>query len=158
MAKFYRSNNKTGGGIKVKGMAGLLVRFAGCCNPVPGDDIIGFISRGHGVTVHRRDCPNLKHVEDGRLIEVSWSEEADSVYNASIKVMGNTQAEILAIVAATVAKFGLEIVSTNGRTDHKTKQAVVDFNVRLNSKDELESLITKLKQESKITDVYRTAN
>ena len=158
VAKFYRSNNKTGGGIKVKGMAGLLVRFAGCCNPVPGDDIIGFISRGHGVTVHRRDCPNLKHVEDGRLIEVSWSEEADSVYNASIKVMGNTQAEILAIVAATVAKFGLEIVSTNGRTDHKTKQAVVDFNVRLNSKDELESLITKLKQESKITDVYRTAN
>ncbi|MBQ4097995.1 MAG: bifunctional (p)ppGpp synthetase/guanosine-3',5'-bis(diphosphate) 3'-pyrophosphohydrolase [Clostridia bacterium] len=158
VAKFYKSNNKTGGGVKVKGMAGLLVRFAGCCNPVPGDDIIGFISRGHGVTVHRRDCPNLKHVEDGRLIEVSWSEEADSVYNASIKVMGNTQAEILAIVAATVAKFGLEIVSTNGRTDHKTKQAVVDFNVRLNSKDELESLITKLKQESKITDVYRTAN
>jgi GTP pyrophosphokinase len=139
-------------------MAGLLVRFAGCCNPVPGDDIIGFISRGHGVTVHRHDCPNLKHVEDGRLIEVSWAEDAGNAYNASIKVVGNTQIEVLSVVATAVAQLNLEIVSTNGRTDNKTKQATVDFNIRLNSKDELNSLLTKLKQDSKIIDVFRTAN
>ena len=139
-------------------MAGLLVRFAGCCNPVPGDDIVGFISRGHGVTVHRKDCPNLKNTENDRLIEVTWSDVADNVYNASIKVVGTTQTEVLTIVAAAVAQLKLDIVSTNGRSDPKNKQAIVDFNIRLNGKDELDSLIKKLSQDSKIIDVFRTAN
>jgi (p)ppGpp synthase/HD superfamily hydrolase len=80
------------------------------------------------------------------------------VYNAGIKVVGNTQAEILAVVAGAVAQYKLEIVSTNGRTDVKTNQAIVDFHIRLNSKDELNELIKKLSQDSKIIDVFRTAN
>lgn len=158
VVKHFTTSEKNSGGVKVKGMGGLLVRFAGCCNPVPGDDIVGFISRGHGVTVHRRDCPNLKHTEDDRLIEVSWTDDVSSGYNASIKVVGNTQTEILAIVASAVSKFGLDIMSTNGRIDHKTRQTVVDFNIRLKTKEQLETLIVKLKQEPKITDVFRTAN
>ena len=158
ITKFFKTGKKGDSSVKVKGMAGLLVRFAGCCNPVPGDDIVGFISRGHGVTVHRRDCPNLKQVEDDRLIEVSWTDNVDSVYNAGIKVVGNTQAEILTVVASTVAQFKLEIVSTNGRTDVKSNQATVDFHIRLNSKDELNNLINKLRQDPKILDVFRTAN
>ena len=158
IAKYVSSKPTNSGGVIVKGMSGLLVRFAGCCNPVPGDDIVGFISRGRGVTVHRRDCPNLKHVEPDRLIEVSWAEKGATAYNASIKVVGNTQTEILIIVSSVVSQLKLEIVSTNGRTDHKTKQAVVDFNIRLNGKDELNNLISKLKQDPKIIDVYRTAN
>ena len=144
--------------VTVKGMTGILVHFAGCCNPVPGDDIIGFISRGHGVTVHRRDCTNLKQAEDDRLIEVSWADKAANVFNASVKVVGNTQTEILAAVAAAVSELKLEIVSTNGRTDGKTKQVIVDFNIRLNGKEELDKLINKLKQSPRITDVYRTGN
>lgn len=143
--------------VKVKGMSGILVRFAGCCNPVPGDQIIGFISRGHGVTVHRADCSNLKHAEEDRLIEVSWTDNIGSGYNAGIKVIGNDQTEILSIVAGVVAQLKLSIVSTNGRTDNKTKNVIVDFNIRLNNKDELDGLIKRLKQESKITDVFRTA-
>ena len=158
VTKFFKTGKKGEGSVKVKGMAGLLVRFAGCCNPVPGDEIVGFISRGHGVTVHRKDCPNLKHTEDDRIIEVSWAETADSVYNAGIKVTGNTQMEVLTIVASVVAQLKLDIVSTNGRIDLKTNQAVVDFHIRLNGKDELNSLITKLSQEPKIIDVFRTAN
>ncbi len=154
--KYYVSNPNHSSSVTVKGMEGLLVHFAGCCNPVPGDDVIGFISRGHGVTVHRRDCPNLKHADEDRLIEVEWTDKAANVFNASIKVVGNTQTEILASVAAVVSELKLEIVSTNGRTDGKTKQVIVDFNVRLNGKDELERLLNKLKQDSKITDVYRT--
>ncbi|MBQ3219112.1 MAG: bifunctional (p)ppGpp synthetase/guanosine-3',5'-bis(diphosphate) 3'-pyrophosphohydrolase [Clostridia bacterium] len=145
-------------GVKVKGIAGLLVRFAGCCNPVPGDDVIGFISRGHGVTVHRKDCPNIKQAENDRLIEVSWTEQIDSVFNAGIKVVGNNQTEILTIVAAAVAKLKLEIVSTNGRTDVKKNQTFVEFNIRLNNIEDLNNLINKLKQESKIIDVFRTTN
>ena len=139
-------------------MQGILVRFAGCCNPVPGDDIVGFISRGHGVTVHRKDCPNLKNAEDGRLIEVNWANKDSSIYNAGIKVIGTSQIEILTSVASCVAQLKLEIVSTNGRVDNRTKQVIVDFNIRLNDKHELESLITKIRQDSKIIDVYRTAN
>ncbi len=157
ITKYFKARG-VNNGVKVKGMAGLLVRFAGCCNPVPGDDIIGFISRGHGVTVHRKDCPNMKQAEEDRLIEVTWTDQVDSIFNAGIKVVGNTQTEILTIVAAAVAKLKLEIVSTNGRTDIKTNQTIVEFNIRLNSKDELNNLIGKLKQESKITDVFRTAN
>ena len=157
ITKYFKARG-VNNGVKVKGMAGLLVRFAGCCNPVPGDDIVGFISRGHGVTVHRKDCPNLRQADVDRLIEVSWTESVDSVFNAGIKVVGNTQTEILTIVAAAVAKLKLEIVSTNGRTDIKKNQTIVEFNIRLNSIDELNNLISKLKQESKITDVFRTAN
>ena len=145
-------------GVTVKGMDGLLVRFAGCCNPVPGDDIIGFISRGRGVTVHRRDCSNLKHIEEDRLIEVSWTDHSKSSFNVGIEVIGNTQSDILTSVAALCAVMRLEIVSTNGRIDAKTRRVVVDFHIRINDKDELEKLIAKLKQEPKIVEVFRTTN
>ena len=158
VTKYFKSSKSSSSGVRVKGMAGLLVRFAGCCNPVPGDEIVGFISRGHGVTVHRKDCPNLTNTENERLIDVSWVDDANGSYNASIKVIGFTQAEILTIVATAVAQLKLDIVSTNGRTDTKTKQATIEFSIRLNSKDELNNLITKLKQDSKIIDVFRTAN
>ncbi len=158
IVKYINKTSSSSSGVKVKGVAGLLVRFAGCCNPVPGDDIVGFISRGRGVTVHRTDCPNMVNVDKDRLIEVSWAESANSIYNAGIKVVGNTQTEVLTVVAGIVAQLKLDIVSTNGRTDTKTNQAIVEFNIRLNSKDELNNLITKLKQDKKIIDVFRTAN
>ncbi len=158
ITKYYKvKENNSGNGVKVKGMAGILVRFAGCCNPVPGDEIVGFISRGHGVTVHRKDCPNLKQAENDRLIEVTWSGRSDETsYNAGIKVIGSDQVSVLTVVAAAVAQLKLHIVSTNGRTDNRTKQAIVEFNIKLNGKDELDNLIKKLKQESIITDVFRT--
>ena len=100
----------------------------------------------------------MKQAEPDRLIEVTWTDKVDNVFNAGIKVVGSTQTEILTIVAAAVAKLKLEIVSTNGRTDIRKNQTVVEFNIRLNNKEELNNLISRLKQESKITDVFRTAN
>ncbi len=155
IVKLFKDKNQGKSSVTVKGMQGILVRFAGCCNPVPGDNIVGFISRGHGVTVHRHDCPNLKQVENDRLIEVSWTDRIASYYNAGIKVIGNTQAEILAAVASAVAILKLEIVSTNGRVDNRTKQVIVDFSIRLDSKDSLDSLISKIRQNPKIVDIFR---
>ena len=145
-------------GVIVKGMDGILVRFAGCCNPVPGDNIIGFISRGRGVTVHRHDCSNLKHVESDRLIEVSWTGQTKSAFNVGIEVIGNTQSDILSAVASQCAVQKLEIISTNGRIDVKTKRVVVNFHIRINDKDQLDKLIAKLKLEPKIVEVFRTTN
>ena len=158
ITKYFKTGKNGEGSVKVKGMTGLLVRFAGCCNPVPGDEIIGFISRGRGVTVHRKDCSNLKNVEKDRLIEVSWTDTLQSSFNVAIEVIGNTQAEILTAVAAVCAIQKLEIISTNGRIDARSKRVVVNFSIRINDKDELEKLMAKLKQEPKIVEVYRTAN
>lgn len=155
-ATFIATKKNGSGGVTVKGMSGLLVRFAGCCNPVPGDNVIGFISRGRGVTVHRSDCPNLKNVEHDRLIEVTWNNRSETAYNAGIKVIGDNQTDILTTVAGLCAQHKLGIVSTNGRTDNRTRQVVVEFSIRVNGKDELTNLIAKLKQEPKITDVFRT--
>ena len=158
ITKYFKAGKTNSSGVKVKGMAGLLVHFAGCCNPVPGDDIIGFISRGHGVVVHRSDCSNLVNAEKERLIDVTWIEDVSGAFNASIKVVGSTQTEVLSVVATMVAQLNLDIVSTNGRTDLKSKQAIIDFNIRLNSKEELDNLIVKISQDSRIIDVFRTAN
>lgn len=146
------------GGVIVKGMNGLLVRFAGCCNPVPGDDIIGFISRGHGVTVHRRNCTNLKNVEEDRLIEVAWENQTSTAFNAEIKVIGDSQSDILFAVAAATAELQLEIVSTNGRTDAKANRVIVDFTIRLKDKAALDRLIGKLKQDKRVEDVFRATS
>ncbi|MBR5900340.1 MAG: bifunctional (p)ppGpp synthetase/guanosine-3',5'-bis(diphosphate) 3'-pyrophosphohydrolase [Clostridia bacterium] len=150
------SSSAKASGVVVKGMTGILVRFAGCCHPVPGDDVVGFISRGHGVTVHRRDCPNLKNVEQERLIDVTWTDKNTSSFNAGIKVIGHAQAEILTTVAAQCAVQKLEIMSTNGRTDAKTGRVTIDFNIRLSDRNELDKLISKIAQAPRIIDVFRT--
>ena len=146
------------GGVIVKGMNGLLVRFAGCCNPVPGDEIVGFISRGHGVSVHRKDCTNLKNVEPDRLIEVSWENRTSTAFNAEIKVLGEVQTDILFAVAAATSELQLEIVSTNGRTDARMGRVIVDFTIRLKDKAALDRLISKLKQDKRVIDVFRAAS
>ncbi len=148
-----KSSSKSG--VVVKGMSDLLVRYAGCCNPVPGDEIIGFISRGKGVTIHRADCPNMREVEPDRFIEVSWSGDAINTFNASIKVLSDTQASALSAVSAVTSAMNLTITAVNGRLDQKSKKAILDVNIKLNSKQDLETLINKLKQNEKIIDVYR---
>ena len=153
---FTTGKTHASGSVSVKGMSGLLIRFAGCCNPLPGDEIVGFISRGHGVTVHRKNCPNLKQADPERLIETEWNDRTDNSFNVEIRVHGDKQTEILTIVAGVVGNLNLGIVSTNGRIDAKTGQSIVEFNLRINSKDDLETLIKKLRAEPKISNVYRS--
>lgn len=155
-AKIVPKKHPTGGVI-VKGMENILVRFAGCCNPVPGDDIVGFVSRGRGVAVHRADCPNMKNVDGDRRIEVRWAGTTSAAFNASIKVIAEDQGVILAAVSALVSQMNLAITAINGRIDSKTNNATVDFSIRLNSRQDLDTLISKLKQNNKLFDVYRTS-
>lgn len=143
------------GGVKIKGMEGLLVRFAGCCNPVPGDEIVGFVSRGRGVTVHRKDCPNMKNEDPERLLDAEWTNDSGS-YSVSVKVTGGEDAPILVCVSNACTELGLMIVSVNGRIDVKNHQSIVDFTIKLNGKGDLDQLINKVKQNHCITDIYRT--
>lgn len=142
-------------GVVVKGMSGLLVRFAGCCNPVPGDDIVGFVSRGRGVSIHRADCPNMKNEDPSRLLEAHWSGKEGS-YTTSIKITATEEAPLLAIVSSVCTKLGLFITAINGRIDAKAHCAVVDMSIKLNKKEDLDELLLKLKEETCIKDVFRT--
>ncbi|MBR5191812.1 MAG: bifunctional (p)ppGpp synthetase/guanosine-3',5'-bis(diphosphate) 3'-pyrophosphohydrolase [Clostridia bacterium] len=145
------------GRVVVQGMGEILVRFAGCCNPVPGDNIVAFISHGHGVTVHRADCSNV-HSGDQKVLSASWPEKINNNFNACIRVIATDQTEILCEISSFALKEGLQILNTNGRIDLKTNQTIIDFVIKLKSKKALDALIEKIKSINKVIDVYRMAN
>jgi GTP pyrophosphokinase len=154
ITKYFKARG-VNNGVKVKGIAGLLVRFAGCCNPVPGDEIVGFVSRGRGVCIHRADCPNMRNEDPERLLEAKWSGKEGS-YTTSIKITATENAPLLSIVSSVCKQLGLFVMAINGRIDSKARIAIVDMTIKLNKKDDLEDLLTKLKSENEVIDVFRT--
>ena len=143
------------GGVIIKGTEGLLVRFAGCCNTVPGDEIVGFVSRGRGVTVHLKDCPNMRNEDPARLLEAEWS-GVDGSYVTNIRITAEENAPLLTIVSGVCTKLGLFVTAINGRIDAKEHHAIVDMTIKLNKKGDLETLISKLKDNPEIIVVFRT--
>ncbi|MBO7378107.1 MAG: bifunctional (p)ppGpp synthetase/guanosine-3',5'-bis(diphosphate) 3'-pyrophosphohydrolase [Clostridia bacterium] len=150
------THHNSAGDVIVKGMEGLLIRFAGCCNPVPGDKIIGFVSRGRGVTVHRADCPNMKNEDAGRILEAKWSGNLGTDYIVGIEIRAEETAPVLQIVAGVCAQLNLFITSVNGRIDSKLRVAVVNMTIKLNTAGDLDSLIKKISAEKQILEVFRT--
>ena len=146
------------GSVTINGMTGMLVSFAGCCSPVPGDDIVGFVTRGRGVVIHRKDCPNMKNIDPARLQNAEWLvKEGEARFKAAIVVMAEDQGAALAAISGSVAEMRLEITSINGRYD-KNGSAIVDVTVSLLSRQDVEVLIGKIRSHAKILDVHRMAN
>lgn len=153
-----RSNlqGKTTGGILVNGQAGMLVRFAGCCSPVPGDEVVGYTSRGRGMVIHRCDCPNVKGVEQSRLLPASWQVEAGAKqrYNANIAIRAVDQGSALAVLSLVVADLKLSITAVNGRLD-KNHDAILEASISLTDILEVDMLIKKLTNDKRIYEVHR---
>ncbi len=146
------------GSVTIKGTAGLLVSFAGCCSPVPGDEIVGFVSRGRGVVVHRKDCPNMRNVEPERLQPADWIvREGAARFRAALIVMAENQVAALSAVSGSCAELKLEITSINGRYD-KNGLFIVDFTVSLNNRQDVEVLINKIKNHTNVHEVRRSSN
>ncbi len=145
------------GSVYISGISGLLIRFAGCCNPVPGDNILGFVSRGRGVMVHRTDCPNASAFDPQRILPAKWTEAEDASFFASIKIRAVDKTGILNDIITTVSALNVGLTSVNARVDKK-KQAVVDLTVRLAGKKDLESLLQKLESNPDILEVFRTTS
>ncbi len=144
--------------VLVKGTTGLLVSFAGCCSPVPGDDIVGFVTRGRGVVIHRRDCPNMRNVEPERLQPAEWTDKSRDVrYKASIVILAEDQGVALSALSQSLTEMKLSLSSINGRYD-KNGDAVVEVTVSLESRQDVEVLIKKINSHSKILDVRRMSN
>ena len=138
-------------------MGGLLVRFAHCCNPVPGDDIIGFVSRGRGVIVHRTDCPNLADIDKNRLQSAQWTGLVETEFVAGIKIIGDNRDGLAAEIIAEISLMHLSLTHINGRVN-KDKNAEIELRVKLNKRSDIDLLINRLKKNKHVIDVYRTTN
>jgi GTP pyrophosphokinase len=147
------------GDVMIKGVDGLLVRFARCCNPVPGDKIIGFVSRGRGVVVHRCDCPNMKAEDPARFLEASWTGKAgDDGYSVSLRITAREDASLLALVSNACSKFNMFILAINGRVDNKKHIAIVDLTLKINKKEDLDGFVKQISADSSVIDVFRNNN
>ncbi len=144
------------GGVLINGQAGLLVRFAGCCSPVPGDEIVGFTTRGRGVVVHRADCKNVKSVNKERILPASWQIEAGARqrFNANISIRATDQGAALSVLSSVVSELKLSITAVSGRID-KNQDAVLEASIALTDVSEVDMLVKKLKIDKRIYDVHR---
>ena len=156
--------SKTHSGVIVKGIGDISVRFSKCCNPVPGDEIIGFITRGRGVTIHRTDCVNIINLDEEnrhRLIETEWDTHKavaeDISYNAEIRIAGHDRVGLIMDISRVFSDEKLFVKSFNGRT---TKELVAIFNVviEINNKEQLEKIYKKLKNVKGIIDIERVTS
>ena len=145
------------GSVTVEGMDGLLVRFAHCCDPVPGDDIVGFVSHGRGVIVHRTDCPNLKDLDKNRLQSASWTGNVDAEFVAGLKVVGDNAEGLMAFISSELAIMRLSLTQINGRVN-KDKLAEIDLKILFNKRSDIDLFINRLKKDKRVIDVYRIAN
>lgn len=145
-------------GVYVKGESGMLVRFARCCNPVPGDEIIGYITRGRGVTVHKADCPNVTSNEQERMVEVSWADtEAGAEFNASINIIAYDHVSLLGELALYIGKMDIPIVAVSAKRDEKKKTSVITMVIQVKSKEQLDGMFKQLHKRSDIIEVYRAS-
>jgi guanosine-3',5'-bis(diphosphate) 3'-pyrophosphohydrolase len=145
-------------GVKVKGVDNLLVRFARCCNPVPGDDIVGYITRGRGVSVHRTDCSNISTSTEGeeaaRVIEVEWQTAVEANYNVEIEILGHDRRGLLNEVLQAVSESKTNISAVSGRSD-KNKMSIIHMTILIRNTDHLQSVVEKIKRVKDIFSVQR---
>ncbi len=151
-----KRGGKGDGAVLINGQAGMLVRFAGCCSPVPGDEIVGYTSRGRGVIVHRHDCPNVVGADKQRLLPASWrlEEGVKQRFNANISIRAADQGTVLSSLSLAVAELKLSIVNVNGRID-KNRDAIVDATISISDTAEIDLLIRKMQADKRIYEVHR---
>ncbi len=144
-------------GVVVKGIENCLVRIAKCCNPVPGDDIVGYITRGRGVSVHRNDCSNVTNTIDGdnRLIEVSWYTAKNASYNANITIMANDRTALLMDITNAIAELKTPLKAINARTTRE-QIAIMNLTLEITNTEQLEKIIKKIRKVESVFEVTRS--
>ena len=143
-------------GVVVKGIENCLVRLSRCCNPVPGDKIIGYITRGRGVSVHRSDCTNVvnNNGEDERMIEVKWFTAANVAYKADITVMANDRTALLMEITNAIGEAKIPLKAINARTT-RDQIAVINLTLEINDTEQLDKIIKKLRKVDSVFEVNR---
>ena len=143
---------KNSTGILVEGESGLFVRLAKCCNPIPGDEISGYITRGRGISVHRIDCPNILHGTDlERVVEVSWENNSENFYKVEIEIVCVDRAGVLNEIFAVPAELNFNIHSVNASPNKSNKTSTVNLGIDVNNSAQVEQIMNRLR---KIKDIY----
>ena len=152
-----KTKAKASHGILVKGEDGIMVKLARCCNPIPGDPIVGYITRGSGVAVHRADCPNVlsnNPEEQSRLIDVAWDISLDSVYKVNIFITANDRANLVGDILTITSESKLNIFSMNCKAD-KNKLATMEFGIDITSLEQLEYIMNRIRRLKGVYSVER---
>ncbi|HZG60645.1 MAG TPA: bifunctional (p)ppGpp synthetase/guanosine-3',5'-bis(diphosphate) 3'-pyrophosphohydrolase [Anoxybacillus sp.] len=160
-AKSVSPSKKRDYGVRVQGVDNLLIRLSRCCNPVPGDEIIGFITKGRGVSVHRADCPNISSEEMAdRLIPVEWESDAkiNREYNVEIEIFGFDRRGLLNEVLQAVNETKTDISAVSGRSDHRNKIATIHMAISIHNLSHLQKVVERIKQIPDIYSVQRVMN
>ncbi len=153
---------KSKSGIVVKGIHDVAVRFSKCCSPVPGDEIVGFVTRGRGVSIHRTDCVNIIHLPDEervRLIDAEWqkpdSDTSGEKYEAEIKIYGNNRMGLLVDISKVLTERQIDVTAMNVRTS-KQGTATISMSFEIGGVSELNYIIDKIRQVESVIDIERT--
>lgn len=147
--------SSSGNGVLIRGYDDFLVRLSHCCNPVPGDKIVGYVSRGRGVSVHCVDCPNVKNMEPERLIEAKWDDVISQNFLASLKIYCENKGGILAAVTTIISNMKISITGAFARSDNDNGTAEITVMLEVKSADQVEDVIKKLKTLPEVIDVHR---
>ena len=151
-----RKTKASSSGIVVKGIDNCLVKLSKCCNPLPGDEIIGYITKGRGVSVHRKDCINVNDLftEENRIIDVKWYEEAKENYNVNIEVLANDRNGLLVDILNEINKTNSKLMGVNSKTT-KERIAIIDINIEVENIEELNKVIRAIKKVDSVYEVRR---
>ncbi|HHD2736577.1 TPA: bifunctional (p)ppGpp synthetase/guanosine-3',5'-bis(diphosphate) 3'-pyrophosphohydrolase [Clostridium perfringens] len=152
-----QTKKKQSYGVTVKGLNNIMVRFARCCNPVPGDDIAGYITKGRGVSVHRKDCSNFKAIVEKqreKVVDVSWGTEKGTAYVAELEVKAEDRMCLLSDVMLVITDSNLSLLSLNAKSG-KNGVANINIQVKIDNIEQLKELMKKIRRIQGILDVYR---
>ena len=144
-------------GVILPGMADvdIPVRFARCCSPVPGDDIVGYITRGRGVTIHKADCVNACAAEQERRIDVEWADENIGSFDVSVKVVAYDKPNLLVELASVISDMNITIKNCAANVEPKTRIATFRFVVEIKTREQMDKLVKQLMRKSDVIDVFR---
>ena len=149
-----RHQGKPTQGIYVEGGAGMLVRFARCCNPVPGDDIVGYITRGRGVTIHKADCINALYTEPERKIGVSWATENTGRFNTTLQIMAYDHDNLLGELTNYVQDTGAPISAISGKVN-PNKTCTITMVVQVESREQLDAVLRRIQKRADVIEAFR---
>lgn len=150
-----KKNKRVTQGISIKGVDNIKVRFAKCCNPVPGDDIVGYITRGRGVSIHRKDCPNISDlVGQERFIDVEWDTNEKAEYPVEIQIKATDRSGLLTDITQGITDSNISLLSLNARTN-KEKLVLINMTLEIKNTEQLRDLMKRIKKLKGVIDVYR---
>ena len=160
ISKNEKKKKDTSYGVTVKGENNLMVRFAKCCNPVPGDDILGYITKGRGVSIHRKDCGNINSLikeDPQKVVDVSWGTSKGVAYMAEIQVKTEDKSGILSDVMNILMDSKLPLNALNAKSE-KRNLAYINIKIKIDTVEQLKELMKKIKRVPGVLDVYRMNN